>query len=58
MFSASDRYRNCVRLNCGCSWTPVVERALARVGEIAKMQLARTTMHPRIRQHARPQFRD
>jgi hypothetical protein len=36
----------------------VVERALVRVGEIAKMQLARTTMHPRIRQHARPQFRD
>jgi DNA-binding transcriptional MocR family regulator len=39
MFSASDRYRNCIRLNCGCAWTPQVERAVARVGELAKAQL-------------------
>jgi DNA-binding transcriptional MocR family regulator len=42
MFSASNRYRNCLRLNCGCTWTPAVERALARVGELAKAQLAGT----------------
>lgn len=42
MFSASDRYRNCIRLNCGYAWTPVIERALARVGELAKMQLVHT----------------
>jgi len=42
MFSASSRYRNCLRLNCGCTWTPAVERALARVGELAKAHLAGT----------------
>ena len=42
MFSASDRYRNCLRLNCGCAWTPAVERAIARVGQLAQQQLGRT----------------
>ncbi len=46
MFSASNRYRNCMRLNCGCTWTPAVERALARLGELAKLQLARATSRP------------
>lgn len=40
MFSASGRYRNCLRLNCGCTRTPEVERALARVGEIARKLVA------------------
>jgi DNA-binding transcriptional MocR family regulator len=54
MFSASGRYRNCIRLNCGCTWTPVVERALARVGELAKAQLVRPATHPpNSRQRAR-----
>lgn len=35
MFSSSDRYRNCIRLNCGCTWTPAVERAVERVGQLA-----------------------
>jgi DNA-binding transcriptional MocR family regulator len=40
MFSASDRYRNCIRLNCGCAWTPLIERAIARLGHLAKAELA------------------
>jgi len=53
MFSASNRYRNCLRLNCGCTWTPAVERALARIGELAKAQLAGTA-----RKGKRPPARD
>lgn len=35
MFSASGRYSNCIRLNCGLSWSPRAKAALARVGELA-----------------------
>lgn len=41
MFSASDRYRDCVRLNCGCQWTPTIERSLARLGELAQELVGR-----------------
>jgi DNA-binding transcriptional MocR family regulator len=41
LFSASDRYRNCLRLNGGRTWTPAIERALARLGALAKAQQAR-----------------
>ena len=50
MFSASDRYRNCLRLNCGCAWTPAIERAIARVGQLAQQQLGRSVA----RRGARP----
>lgn len=36
MFSASGRYRDCIRLNCGCQWTPTIERSIARLGELAQ----------------------
>ncbi len=35
MFSASNRYRNCLRVNCGIPWSERTERALARIGELA-----------------------
>jgi DNA-binding transcriptional MocR family regulator len=35
MFSASNRYRNCLRINCGIAWSDRAERALARIGELA-----------------------
>jgi DNA-binding transcriptional MocR family regulator len=35
MFSASNRYRNCLRVNCGVPWSDRTERALARIGELA-----------------------
>ncbi|HEX8834541.1 MAG TPA: PLP-dependent aminotransferase family protein, partial [Abditibacteriaceae bacterium] len=36
IFSAQNKYGNCIRLNCGVAWTDNVERALQRLGEIAK----------------------
>jgi DNA-binding transcriptional MocR family regulator len=35
MFSATDRFHNCLRLSCAVSWTPRIEGALARLGELA-----------------------
>jgi DNA-binding transcriptional MocR family regulator len=35
MFSASNRYRNCLRLNCGIPWSQHIEHVLCRVGELA-----------------------
>jgi len=39
MFTASSRYRNCVRINCGVPWSREAERALERIGELARAQL-------------------
>jgi len=39
MFSASQRYRNCMRINCGVAWSPRTEQALARVGALARKAL-------------------
>jgi len=41
MFSATDRFRNCLRLSCATPWTPRVESALVRLGELARRQLER-----------------
>ena len=35
MFSASQRYRNCMRLSVGQSWAEKHERALREVGRVA-----------------------
>jgi DNA-binding transcriptional MocR family regulator len=35
LFSASGRYRNYIRLNCGNAWTAPLERALVHLGELA-----------------------
>ena len=34
LFTATDRYRNCLRLNFSGPWNPVSMQALARIGEI------------------------
>ena len=34
MFSASDRYANCIRLSCGEAWSPRIERALETLGQL------------------------
>lgn len=47
MFSASNRYRNFVRVNCGLPWSARVERALMRVGELARQQIARAGLRRR-----------
>ena len=36
MFSASGRYRNCIRLSLGQPWTPRHERALRDIGRLAR----------------------
>ncbi|MCY0386132.1 PLP-dependent aminotransferase family protein [Robbsia sp. Bb-Pol-6] len=35
MFSASDAYRNCIRLNYSYPWSPAIEQALIVVGRLA-----------------------
>lgn len=40
IFSATRKYRNCIRLNCAIPWDARVERALARLGQMAQLQLA------------------
>jgi DNA-binding transcriptional MocR family regulator len=36
MFSASQRYRNCMRLSVGSAWSPRHEHALREVGRLAR----------------------
>jgi DNA-binding transcriptional MocR family regulator len=35
LFSASGQYRHCLRLNCGNPWSPRLDDALRRLGELA-----------------------
>jgi DNA-binding transcriptional MocR family regulator len=35
IFSAKQRFTNCVRISCGFPWSPAVERAVRTLGEIA-----------------------
>jgi DNA-binding transcriptional MocR family regulator len=39
LFSTSRRYRNCLRLNCALPWDTTVERAIQRLGQLARAQL-------------------
>lgn len=41
MFSASDEFQNCFRLNTGLPWTDEVDQAMKILGHLAKKQLAR-----------------
>ena len=36
MFSARREFRNCLRLNCGHPWSPVMDRAIAEVARIIR----------------------
>jgi len=36
LFTATDRYRNCLRLNSSGPWNPVTLQTLMRIGEIAR----------------------
>lgn len=46
MFSASNRYRNCMRVNCGVPWSDRTERALARLGELVHELLLESAPPP------------
>jgi DNA-binding transcriptional MocR family regulator len=39
LFSVKDRYRNCLRMNCGLPWNDAIESALGTLGDLAKRQL-------------------
>ncbi|HVS64243.1 MAG TPA: PLP-dependent aminotransferase family protein [Thermoanaerobaculia bacterium] len=39
VFSASGRYRNCLRLNIALEWSPGVEQAILQLGRLAKRQM-------------------
>ena len=39
MFSATQRYRNCLRISVGHPWTERTEKALAEVGRLARAQV-------------------
>ena len=39
IFSATGKYRNCLRLNCAVTWTDRVESAVRRIGELAREQI-------------------
>jgi DNA-binding transcriptional MocR family regulator len=38
LFSASGKYRNCLRLNCGNLWSPEIENAVKTLGGLAHEQ--------------------
>jgi DNA-binding transcriptional MocR family regulator len=38
LFSVKDRYRNCLRMNCGVPWSPAIETALRTLGDLARRQ--------------------
>ena len=40
LFSATDRYRNCIRMGCAEPWSPRTEQAIAKLGELARKQLS------------------
>ncbi|GAB4237206.1 MAG: PLP-dependent aminotransferase family protein [Elainellaceae cyanobacterium] len=40
MFSPSENYQNCFRLNCGIPWCEEVDRAMETLGQLVKRQLA------------------
>jgi len=44
MFSATQRYRNCLRVSVGHLWTGRTEAALAEVGRMARQQLGETAI--------------
>jgi DNA-binding transcriptional MocR family regulator len=36
--SSSDRYHNCLRINCGIKWSPRLEQGIALLGELIKKE--------------------
>lgn len=41
VFSASRRFRNCLRLSAGSSWSERVDQGVRRLGQLAQVQLSR-----------------
>jgi len=47
LFSVKDRYRHCLRMNCGLPWSPRIEDALRLLGSLASAQLDGATSRRR-----------
>jgi DNA-binding transcriptional MocR family regulator len=45
VFSASNRYANCLRVSCGSAWHARIEEGLETLGELACTALARHRQH-------------
>jgi len=56
IFSARQGYENCIRLNCGLTWSPRIEAAVATLGRIAAeirdVRRVRASPHALARAHA------
>jgi DNA-binding transcriptional MocR family regulator len=39
VFSASEKYINCIRINTGAEWNATIEKALEKIGKLAKQML-------------------
>jgi DNA-binding transcriptional MocR family regulator len=56
IFSARQGYENCIRLNCGLTWSPRIEAAVATLGRIAAeirdVRRLRASPHAPARAHA------
>jgi DNA-binding transcriptional MocR family regulator len=39
LFTAKDRYKNCMRISAGIPWTDTIAQALETIGNLAKQQL-------------------
>jgi DNA-binding transcriptional MocR family regulator len=47
LFSAKQKFQNCLRINCGNPWTEAIENAIRKLGEIiARQQLTRAAAIP------------
>ena len=40
VFSASRRYRNCLRLSAGSTWSERIDQGVRRLGKLARSQLS------------------
>lgn len=40
LFSVKDRYKNCLRMNCGLPWNDAIETAVRTLGGLARKQLS------------------
>jgi DNA-binding transcriptional MocR family regulator len=43
IFAAGNRYKNCVRINCGFPWSPAIADAVRTLGELASHALRKKT---------------
>ena len=53
IFAAGNRYKSCIRINCGFPWSPAISNAVRTLGELAMRLSARTGPPPPPTRHSR-----